>query len=158
MKIKKGFTLIELIVALLFFTLASASIAVFYASNSRRIISSERSARLEAVSGKVYETFKGDLMQRIYDPGGNYEKLVFDTIWETFNPGDMIFSSSDTINGVTFNSSIRIDSFHFDTTKAATKDEARGYSSGSRIWSTIETIDLSNGDTIQMQTVFSHHR
>ncbi|MEJ2306639.1 MAG: hypothetical protein P8Y30_03675 [candidate division WOR-3 bacterium] len=73
-------------------------------------------------------------------------------------PGDMIFSSSDTINGVTFNSSIRIDSFHFDTTKAATKDEARGYSSGSRIWSTIETIDLSNGDTIQMQTVFSHHR
>ncbi|MEJ2355437.1 MAG: prepilin-type N-terminal cleavage/methylation domain-containing protein [candidate division WOR-3 bacterium] len=57
MKIKKGFTLIELIVALLFFTLASASIAVFYASNSRRIISSERSARLEAVSGKVYETF-----------------------------------------------------------------------------------------------------
>ena len=158
MKIKKGFTLIELIVALLFFALASASIALFYASNSRRIISSEKSARLEAVSGKVYETFKGDLMRRMYDPGGNYEQLFFDWIWENSNQGDIVFSSSDNINGVPFNSSIRIDSFHFDTAKAVTKDQARGYISGSRIWATIKTKNLSDGDSIQMQTVFSHHR
>jgi prepilin-type N-terminal cleavage/methylation domain-containing protein len=158
MKIKKGFTLIELIVAILFFGLASASIGLFYASNSRRILDSERSARLEVAAGKAYETFKGNLMERMYDAGGNYERLVFDLIWETYNQGNEIFVVSDTINGVVFNSNIVIDSFQFDATKAATKNQAKSYSSGSCIWATIKTKNLFHGDSMQMQTVFSHHR
>ncbi len=161
MKKNKGFTLIELIVAILFFSIASASIAVFYATNSNRVVTSERDARTEVAAQKVYETFKGTLMQRMYDPGGNYEQLVFDSIWETFNEDDTVFKITDNINGVLFNSSIIIDSFQFDRDKTGGVDDknlAKTFNSGSRIWATVRTKNLSGGDSIEMQTVFSHHR
>ncbi|MBN2543783.1 type II secretion system protein [bacterium] len=161
MKKDKGFTLIELIVAVLFFSIASASIALFYANNSRRIVDSERNARLEVAAEKAYETFKGNLMQRMYDPGGSYSQLVFDSIWQTYNEGDLVFAVLDTINGVVFNSNIIIDSFEFDINKTGGVDDknlAKTYNAGSRIWATVKTINLSKGDTIEMQTVFSHHR
>ena len=152
---RKGFTLIELIVAVLFFGIASASIAIFYAGNSRRVLDSERSARLEVAAERAYEGFKGTLMERMYE-GSVYSQLVFDSIWVNFNVGDTVFAITDNISGVLFNSNIVIDSFHFDTTKAATKDEAKTFDTGSRVWETV--ISMSHGDTIEMQTVFSHHR
>ena len=152
---RKGFTLIELIVAVLFFGIASASIAIFYAGNSRRVLDSERSARLEVAAERAYEGFKGTLMERMYE-GSVYSQLVFDSIWVNFNVGDTVFAITDNISGVLFNSNIVIDSFHFDTTKAATKDEAKTFDTGSRVWVTV--ISMSHGDTIEMQTVFSHHR
>ena len=161
MKRNKGFTLIELIVAVLFFGVASASIAMFYANNSRKITDSEKKARMEVASQKAYETFKGNLMQRMYDPGGNFEKLVFDSIWETFDQDDTIFSITDDINGILFNSRIIIDSFQFDRDKTGGVDDknlARTFVSGSRIWATVKTKNLSDGDSVEMQTVFSHHR
>jgi len=158
MKKDKGFTLIELIVAVLFFGIASASIALFYANNSKSIVDSEKTARLEVAAGKAYETFKGNLMQRMYDSGGNYYQLVFDSIWVTYNTGNIIFAITETINGVPFNSDIVLDSFQFDKTKAATKNEAKTFNSGSRIWVTVKTRSSSDGDSIQMQTVFSRHR
>jgi prepilin-type N-terminal cleavage/methylation domain-containing protein len=161
MKKNKGFTLIELIVAILFFGVASASIAVFYATNSNRVVTSERDARTEVAAQKAYETFKGTLMQRMYDPGGNYEQLVFDSIWETFNEGDIVFTITENVNGVVFNSSIIIDSFQFDRDKTGGVDDknlAKTFNSGSRIWAKVRTRNLSEGDSIEMQTVFSHHR
>ncbi len=155
---KRGFTLIELIVAILFFGIASASIGIFYASNSRRIVESEKSARMEVVSQRAYETCRGELMRRKYDAGGNYEGLVFDSVWGKCNQGDIIFTINDTINGIHYNSEIVIDSFQFDKTEAASKDGVKGYSSGSRIWATLKTKNLSFGDSVKMQTIFSHHR
>jgi len=161
MKKRKGFTLVELIVAVLLFGIASASIAIFYASNSRRIIDSEKSARMEVAAGRAYETFKGNLMQRMYDPIGNYTQLVFDSIWETYNEGDTVFIITDSINGVLFNSTIALDSFVFDTSKTGGVDDknlAKTFNSGSRIWATIKTVNLSDKNSADMQTVFSHHR
>jgi len=155
---RRGFTLIELIVAILFFGIASASIGIFYANNSRRIVESEKSARMEVAAQRAYETCRGELMRRKYDAGGNYEGLVFDSIWEKCNQGDIVFTITDTIDGTLYNSEIVIDSFQFDTAKAASKDGVEGYSSGSRIWATLKTKNLSFGDSIQMQTLFSHHR
>ncbi len=161
MKRKKGFSLIELIVALIFFGIASASIALFYASNSKRIIDSEKSARLEVVAEKAYEEFKGILMQRMYTPELHFDKLVFDSIWQTYNEGDVVFTVTDTISGILFNSDIIIDSFEFDITKTGgvdNKNLAKTYHSGSRIWATIKSENVSEADSIRMQTVFSHHR
>jgi prepilin-type N-terminal cleavage/methylation domain-containing protein len=156
---KRGFTLIELIVAVLFFGIASAGIAMFYANNSRKVIKSEKNARLEVAVERAYEEFKGDLMQRVYK-GGVYSNLVFDSIWATYNRGDTIFRSSDTMNGVVFNSEIVLDSFDFDTskTKIDEKNYARTFDSGSRIWVLITTKNLSDGDSTKIRTVFSHHR
>ncbi len=157
MKGKEGFTLIELIVAILFFGIASTSIALFYANNSRRIVDSEKNARMEVVAERAYEAFKGDLMERMY-VGGEYYQLVFDSVWETYNAGDIVFSVTDSVNGMPFNSNIVIDSFSFDATKAATKNDAKSFNSGSRIWATIVTKNLFDGDSMKMQTVFTHHR
>jgi len=159
MKKKKGFTLIELIVSLLIFGLASAGIAVFYASNSKRIMHSEKSARMEVAAERVYEGFKGVLMERMYD-GPVYSQLVFDSIWVTYDVGDTVFTSTDIINGLIFDSEIVLDSFEFDTSKTHTvdKDDARTFDAGSRIWVSVRTKNLSDGDSMEMQTVFSHHR
>jgi prepilin-type N-terminal cleavage/methylation domain-containing protein len=157
MKRKEGFTLIELLVAVLFFAIATTSIAMFYASNSRRILDSEKTARMEIVAERAYETFKGKLMERMYE-GGAYSQLVFDSIWEYHNAGDTVFTAADNIKGILFNSDIVIDSFAFDTTKVATKDDSKSFSSGSRIWATVVTKNLSDGDSIKMQTIFTHHR
>jgi prepilin-type N-terminal cleavage/methylation domain-containing protein len=161
---KKGFTLIELIVAVLFFGLASASIAFFYAGNSKRIVDSEKSARMEVVAEKAYETFKGNLMERMY-VGEEYYQLVFDSIWDTYDEGDTVFTFTEEVSGVSFNSNIFIDSFSFDTAKATTKDDARSFNSGSRMWATIKTErlsliegDLKTVDSFEMQTIFTHHR
>lgn len=161
MKKNKGFTLIELIVAVLFFGVASASIAIFYANNSSRIVNSEKDARVEVVAEKTYEEFRGILMQRMYDPVGNFTQLVFDSIWLGYNEGNVVFTVADTISGILFSSDIIIDSFEFDTAKTGGVDDknlAKTYHSGSRIWATIKTKNLSDGDSIAMQTVFSHHR
>lgn len=161
MKKEKAFTLIELIVAVLFFGIASASIALFYANNSSRIINSEKTARLEVAAEKAYEEFKGILMERMYTPSHEFEKLVFDSIWQTYSEGSVVFTVTDTINGIFFNSDIIINSFEFDISKTGGVDDknlAKTYNSGSRIWATVKTINLSDGDTIEMQTVFSHHR
>jgi prepilin-type N-terminal cleavage/methylation domain-containing protein len=160
MKRKRGFTLIELIVAVLFFGLASAGIALFYATNNNRIIQSEKSARMEVAVETAYEGFKGNLMRRKYE-GGVYSELLFDSIWANCEEGNLIFTNTDTINAVIFNSEIFLDSFEFDTSKTGGIDDknlARTFDSGSRIWVIIKTKNLSNGDSIRMRTVFSHHR
>lgn len=160
MKRRKGFTLIELMISVLFFGLASAGIAIFYATNNSRIIRSEKSARMEVAVETAYEEFKGGLMRRMYE-GGVYSQLVFDSIWANHEKGDVIFTNTDTINTVVFNSEIILDSFDFDTSKTGgvvDKDLARTFDSGSRIWVSIKTKNLSDGDSMQTHTVFTHHR
>ena len=164
---RKGFTLIELIVAILFFCVASTSIAIFYAGNSSRVVDSEKSARMEVAAEKAYETFKGNLMERMYI-GEDYHQLVFDLIWVDFNQGDTVFTLRDTIRGVVFNSYIIIDSFEFDRSKTGGVDDknlAKTYHSGSCIWAKVKSKRLGSVggyivpvDSIIMQTVFSHHR
>jgi prepilin-type N-terminal cleavage/methylation domain-containing protein len=150
MKMKEGFTLIELIVALVFFGVASASIALFYANNSTRLARSEKTARLEVVAEKTYEEFKGILMERMYTPDYEYENLVFDSIWHTYTEGQVIYTVTDTIKGILFNSDIILDSFQFDVNKS--------YYPGSRMWVTVKSKNLSEGDSIKMRMIFSHHR
>lgn len=153
----KGFTLIELIVSITLFTIIMFGIAVFYASNSSRVSRSERAARMEVAGQRAYESFKSDLMERVY-VNQKFSRLVFDSIWQDYEVNDVVFALTDTINGMIYDTDIVIDSFEFDTTKAEVKDSARTCDTGSRIWMVIKTKNLNFGDSTRTVTVFSHHR
>lgn len=106
----KGFTLIELIVSILIFSIAMTGIVMFTASNNRRIIHSEERARLSVHGEKTFEGFRGMIMQ---ETPVNPNQLVFDSIWETHGVGDTLYKEVDTIKGMVITSSILLDSFEF---------------------------------------------
>ena len=143
----KGFTFVELIVSILIFSLAMTGIVMFSASNNRRIIHSEKRARLSVHGEKAFEEFRGQIMQETpTDP----DRLVFDSIWENHSAGDTLYKDADTVKGMVIESSILLDEFQF------TEDSP--VQSGSRIKCLIISKD-NFGDYVDSSFVLlSRHR
>lgn len=143
----KGFTLVELIVSILIFTIAMTGIVMFSASNNRRIIHSEKRARLSVHGEKAFEDFRGRIMQVTpADPN----RMVFDSIWDTNTAGDTLFKDLDTIKGMVVESSILLTEFQF------TEDSP--IASGSRIKCLIISKD-NFGDYVDSTFILlSRHR
>jgi prepilin-type N-terminal cleavage/methylation domain-containing protein len=144
---KRGFTLVELIVSILIFSLAMTGIVMFSASNNRRIIQSEKRARLSVHGEKSFEDFRGMIMQETpSDPN----RLVFDSIWETHAVDDTLYKDVDTVKGMVINSAIILDSFEFS--------EDSPIASGSRIRCIIITKDNFGDYADSTIVLLSRHR
>lgn len=144
---KKGFTLVELIVSILIFSLAMTGIVMFSASNNRRIIRSEMRARLSVHGEKAFEDFRGMIMQETpTDPN----RLVFDSIWETHSVDDTLYRIVDTVKGMIITSAILLDSFEFF--------DDNPIASGSRIRCLIVTKDNFGEYADSTIVLLSRHR
>jgi len=121
MKKKKGFTLIELIVSILIFSIAMTGIVMFSAMNSRSVSQSEKKARMAVEGEKAFEELRAMIMKET--PSGG--QLVFDIVWVTYSKGDTIYQTVDTTKGMITRSVVLLDSFEFK--------EDNPIASGSRI-------------------------
>lgn len=142
----KGFTLIEVIVAMLVFSIAMTGIVLFTATNSRRVIKSERGAKMSVRTEAAFENVKGWVMEET----GNPNELVFDSLWENADTGHVVFVKSDTIKGMVINNRVEIDHFEF------TKNSPRA--SGSRIWFNIISEEAGSGKIDTTQIACARHR
>ena len=143
MNLRRGFTLIELIVSILIFSLAMTGIVVFTAHNSRTSIESERKARSVILQESSLEELRR-IMRHHSQPG-----RVFDSLWENFSAGHVVYTDTDASTGITCN--IEIAQFIPDVT--ADPDDP-----GSRIRLRVITVDndLNRFDTTR--TIISKHR
>ena len=143
---RKGFTLIELIVSILIFSIAMSGIVMFTASNNRRIIRSERRARLSVHGEKAFEAFRGLIMQET----GTENQMVFDSIWETKSAGDTVYQIADTVKNMIIKSLITIEEFEFKQDSPV--------ASGSRIRFLLITKDNFGGSVDSTFVTISRHR
>ncbi|MEO0292707.1 MAG: type II secretion system protein [candidate division WOR-3 bacterium] len=91
---KRGFTLIELIVSILIFTIVMVGVVMFNAQNSRSITKSERDARKALLRERAIEEFKGWLKA---SPVAGER---FDFIWNNLAIGDSIGGAIDSGTGI----------------------------------------------------------
>ncbi|MCK4225600.1 type II secretion system protein [candidate division WOR-3 bacterium] len=145
MKKKKGFTLIELIVSVLIFSIAMTGIVMFSAMNSRSVSQSEKKARMAVQAEKAFEDLKAMVIRET--PSG--EELIFDSIWVNSTIGDTIYQTVDTIKGMILKSVILLDSFEFK--------EDNPIASGSRVKVLLITHS-SFGDVDTSFITISRHR
>ncbi|MCK4420533.1 prepilin-type N-terminal cleavage/methylation domain-containing protein [candidate division WOR-3 bacterium] len=144
----KGFSLVELISSMLIFSVAMTGIVLFSAHNSKSVVKSEREAQLSVQSEKGFEEFRGWMLQLQDATSGN--RLMYDSIWETYSEGNIIYQCIDTVKGRVVQNIMKIDSFEYK--------EDKPYASGSRIWCLVITTDISGTRVDTSRVIISRHR
>lgn len=142
---KKGFSLIEILVAMTIFSIVMVSIVGFFVGNSASMVKSEHRSRIAVVSEKTFESFRGFLLQE-YSPGN----LMFDSLWGTANNGDTLFTNIDSIGGNVFASSVILKEKQFNDNSP--------YAPGSRLFCVIKTKNKETGKINSINVTYSRHR
>lgn len=86
MKKNKGFSLIELLVSIMIFSIVMVGVIAFNSRNTRVAIRSERNAQRVLLQERVLEEFKGELRSSAIPGAG------FDSIWINADVGDSLYS------------------------------------------------------------------
>ncbi|HFD04702.1 MAG TPA: type II secretion system protein [Firmicutes bacterium] len=142
---RKGFSLVEILVAMVIFSIFMVGVATFFVGNSTSLVKSEHLSRMSVVSEQTFETFRGYLMQ---EPSTG--QLMFDSLWSIAANGDTLFSKIDTVGAVQYISNVILLNKQFTDNSP--------YAPGSRLNCLIKTQNMQTGKIDSINVVYSRHR
>ncbi len=142
---RKGFSLIEILIAMIIFSIVMVGVVTFFVANSSSMIKSEHRSRMAMVSEETFESFKGYLMEE--PTTGN---LMFDSLWSIANNGETLYTKTDVIGQDSFVSNVILRRKQFTDNSP--------YAPGSKLLCVIKTKNKRTNKIDSINVVYSRHR
>ena len=147
MKKNKGFSLIELLVSIMVFSIVMVGVIAFNSQNTRIAIRSERNAQRVLLQERVLEDFKGELRSSATAGAG------FDSLWINSNIGDSLYAlgSFDSTGGA-LGIAVKLEIKEFVPDKSAPIAQ-----SGNHLKINLISFDPDLGINDTIETLISRH-